>query len=58
MFDDPIEYDDDIESKDLGAQSDALDVPDIEKIANSSPVAKECVAIPMDESRARDDDGC
>ena len=58
MFDDPIEEDEDIESKDLDARSDGLDVPVMDQAANSSPIAKECAAIPKEESEAFGDNGC
>ena len=58
MFDDPIEDDEDIESKELDAHSDGLEMPAMEQIANSSPIAKESAAMRMKESKVMDDNGC
>ena len=58
MFDDPIEDDEDIESKELDAHSDGLEMPVMEQIANSSPIAKESAAMQMKESKVMDDNGC
>ena len=51
LFNDPIEEDEDLVSRDAGAQSADLEVPAVDQAAHSSPIAEKCIAVPEEEPK-------
>ena len=51
LFDDPIEEDEDLVSKDAGAHSAGLEVLAVDQAAHSSPIAEKCIAVPEEEPK-------